>query len=444
MARVLHLFDRECSVQRRHQKVVEEAPAVLVPGGPRGRCGTRPSPRRRRSATSASGTVEYLVDASGFYFLEMNTRLQVEHGVTELVTGLDLVGLQLAVASGPPACPSPRRTSTVTGHAVEVRLCAERPREDYRPTPGTVDARALARGARAAHRPRHRVGQRGQPRLRLAGGQAHGPRRGPGGGRRRGCPWPCARSSSTAWRPTATCSGPCSTTRAFRRGDVDVHYLERPPGPAGRAAARRGAAPPRRRGGLLPAWTSAAARSLVPGARGRLAQRGPAAARRHAHATRGDAWRSAPRRPASRSGSWSTGRGSDVGPGARTRRRGASTSRRRGRAAPPLPGAALGRTAADVNGPEGQSTLRAAHRGRRRRARRRGRRVPRAAARAPSPRCSWRVGDVVAEGDGLVVLEAMKMEHTLRADGAGTVAAIHCAPGQQVDVDDLLVAVEPA
>ncbi len=83
------------------------------------------------------GTVEFLVDASGFFFLEMNTRLQVEHGVTELVTGLDLVGLQLAVASGLPL-PLVQSDVGATGHAVEVRLCAERPREDYRPTPGAV------------------------------------------------------------------------------------------------------------------------------------------------------------------------------------------------------------------------------------------------------------------------------------------------------------------
>ena len=146
----LHLLDRECSVQRRHQKVVEEAPAVLVPDarpptdvGRRGRGGAG---RRTTWAPAPSSTWS---TTSGFYFLEMNTRLQVEHGVTELVTGLDLVGLQLAVAAGRPLPVRPGRGRGV-GHAVEVRLCAERPREDYRPTPGHGRPRALARGRRGS------------------------------------------------------------------------------------------------------------------------------------------------------------------------------------------------------------------------------------------------------------------------------------------------------
>ncbi len=134
---VLHLYDRECSVQRRHQKVVEEAPAVLVPEATRRLMWDAAVAAARTVGYVGAGTVEYLVDGSGFYFLEMNTRLQVEHGVTELITGLDLVGLQLAVASGLPL-PFGQADVTATGHAVEVRLCAERPREDYRPTPGSV------------------------------------------------------------------------------------------------------------------------------------------------------------------------------------------------------------------------------------------------------------------------------------------------------------------
>ena len=133
---VLHLLDRECSVQRRHQKVVEEAPAVLVPEATRRQMWDAAVAVAQTVGYVGAGTVEYLVEGSDFYFLEMNTRLQVEHGVTELVTGLDIVGLQLAVAAGRPL-PLGQSEVAAQGHAVEVRLCAERPREEYRPTPGT-------------------------------------------------------------------------------------------------------------------------------------------------------------------------------------------------------------------------------------------------------------------------------------------------------------------
>ncbi len=135
---VLHLFDRECSVQRRHQKVVEEAPAVFVAGETRRAMWAAAVAAARAVEYVGVGTVEYLVDGSGFWFLEMNTRLQVEHGVTELVTGLDLVGLQIGVAAGRPL-PFGQEAVATAGHAVEVRLCAESPREGYRPTPGTAE-----------------------------------------------------------------------------------------------------------------------------------------------------------------------------------------------------------------------------------------------------------------------------------------------------------------
>lgn len=135
---VVHLFDRECSVQRRHQKVLEEAPAVLV--GPPARAAMWRSAVEAARAVGyqGAGTVEFVVDRAGNpYFLEMNTRLQVEHGVTELVTGLDLVRLQLAVAAGKPLGFT-QDGVVARGHAVEVRLCAENPSESHRPVPGRV------------------------------------------------------------------------------------------------------------------------------------------------------------------------------------------------------------------------------------------------------------------------------------------------------------------
>ncbi len=135
----VHLFERECSLQRRHQKVWEEAPAVNLPNETRQ--GLFEASLRLLKAVKyrSAGTLEFLVDRSGgFYFLEMNTRLQVEHPVTELVTGVDLVWAQIEQALNPKKSILPK-VGSPRGHAIEVRIYAEDPFQGFIPTPGKVE-----------------------------------------------------------------------------------------------------------------------------------------------------------------------------------------------------------------------------------------------------------------------------------------------------------------
>jgi acetyl-CoA carboxylase biotin carboxylase subunit len=132
----VHLGERDCSLQRRHQKVLEESPSPALNAAQRQRIGKTVADAMRKLKYRGAGTVEFLFEDGEFYFIEMNTRLQVEHPVTEMVTGSDLVLEQIRIAAGLPLSFT-QKDIEIKGHAIECRICAENPR-DFRPSPGQI------------------------------------------------------------------------------------------------------------------------------------------------------------------------------------------------------------------------------------------------------------------------------------------------------------------
>jgi propionyl-CoA carboxylase alpha chain len=437
---LVHLFDRECSVQRRHQKVIEEAPAVLVGDETRGRMWEAATLAARSVGYRGVGTVEFLVDGDEFFFLEMNTRLQVEHGVTELVTGLDLVRLQLSIAAGEPL-PFGQADIGVSGHAIEARLCAERPREDYRPTPGRCTYVRWPDGAGLRTDAAIETGSIISPSYDslVAKVMAHGEDRDDAVAR-------LARALRSleldGLETNRSLLEAVLADPVFCRGEAGIDYLDQRDDL--RAAALGDDV--RRRHAAAAGFAlleSRAGRSLVPvPAPGWRNVGSPQHVDTLTDAT--DAADAAgalgvrvPRvdGPASvlADGEWHEVGTAVTADGVVDLT--ADGLRRRYRVR-------LAAHRIEVNGPEGQSSFT-----------RRSDDDPNELAgtagecRAPLPGAITKVlvavGDVVDRGDGLVVLEAMKMEHTLRASGPGTVEEVRCAPGDQVDVGDLLVATEP-
>ena len=145
---VVHLFERECSIQRRHQKIIEEAPSPAVGPDLRTRMGTAAVSAAKRIGYASAGTVEFLLDGDDFWFLEVNTRLQVEHPVTEEITGLDLVREQLRIAEGEELGYG-QSDLAIDGHAIEARLYAEDPTRNFLPSPGTIEVWRPAPGGLA-------------------------------------------------------------------------------------------------------------------------------------------------------------------------------------------------------------------------------------------------------------------------------------------------------
>ena len=190
---VIHLFERDCSVQRRHQKVIEESPAPAVDPELRERIGKIGTEAARAVGYRSAGTIEGLLADGEYFFLEMNTRVQVEHCVTEMVTGIDIVREQLKIAAGEPLAYG-QDDVQIRGHAIECRINAEDASKNFAPAPGRIESYREPAGPVRARRLGRRGRLRGAAPLRPDDRQADRLGRGPRGVHARGC---CARSESS-------------------------------------------------------------------------------------------------------------------------------------------------------------------------------------------------------------------------------------------------------
>jgi propionyl-CoA carboxylase alpha chain len=433
------LGERECSVQRRHQKVLEEAPSTAVDAGRRERRGAAAVAVAGAVGYVGAGTVEFLLDEGGdFYFLEMNTRLQVEHPVTELVLGIDLVAEQLRIAAGEPMSERAREPR-IDGHAIEVRLYAEDPAAGFLPQTGTVE-RIDVPGAEPFAAP----AGNGRAALRLDSGVEDGTAVGP--------EYDPMLAKLIAWAPereaaAATLAAALAAaeldglvtnrdflvrllrSEPFATGATDTGLLEREPG----------LAEPLVEAAAVPGYLAAAALAAMAGRRHEASVLGftpPGFRNNFSEAQRV---------------SFATAGGEDVEVTYALRRTGleiavAETALEEPRIRvlePDVVDLEIGgvrrryrvRRRGDthhVNGPDGQLDLRELPRypGA-------GGALAEGALVAPMPgkviRLAVTEGAAVEEGAVVAVLEAMKMEHELLAPATGTVAELHVAEGDQVD-----------
>ena len=249
--RALHLGERECSVQRRHQKLVEESPSPAIRPAAREALGARVTRAVAAIGYRNAGTVEFLRAPDGaVYFMEMNTRIQVEHGLTEMVTGLDLVAEQIRIAAGH-ALRARQKEIRLTGHAIELRINAEDPEDGFRPDPGTITDFVPPSAARPGITVRWdsaiETGYRIPPHYDSLLGKllVHAPER---GAALEGAREALASLRVEGVRTTIPLLGRILDDPDFARGDYDVAFLDRL-GPAG-AAPERG----RRKGLKGAAW----------------------------------------------------------------------------------------------------------------------------------------------------------------------------------------------